>query len=410
MLGHLVTAAVALPATTLLAQPRLSEIAQLLRAWPAPWPNFSTSNVLAHRAAETCTYVGSPALHVSENGVLLAACDQFGPASRSETLIFASLDRGATWTRRATVDGLRAGGFHSLPGGLHLIGVEGPGRHLSIRRSTDEGRAWTEPADERTGLLRADTVYHTAPVPGVVAQRRFFRAVEDLGGAGGWPNYFRAMVMSASIDDDLLDARSWTLSNALEGNTAWLDGRFQGWLEGNLVVAPEGRVKNILRVHEPQGGGYAAIVDVDEDGRTVGFDDRSGFVRMPGGAKKFTIRFDSRSQRYWSLTNWIPDRRAVPDVSAVRNTLVLISSRDLRHWQIRSIVAHDHDEVRAGFQYADFRFDGDDLLAVIRTAYDAGFGAPMRAHDANMLTFRRIRAFRDCRMVALDALQGGCVA
>ncbi len=46
-------------------------------------------------------------------------------------------------------------------------------------------------------------------------------------------------------------------------------------------------------------------------------------------------------------------------------------------------------ESRVGFQYADWQFDGDDLVAVVRTAWGAG-----NYHDANFITFHRVKNFR----------------
>jgi len=47
-----------------------------------------------------------------------------------------------------------------------------------------------------------------------------------------------------------------------------------------------------------------------------------------------------------------------------------------------------------GFQYTDWEFDGNDIIAVSRTAFPESRGLPIRQHDANMLTFHRIADFR----------------
>ena len=48
-----------------------------------------------------------------------------------------------------------------------------------------------------------------------------------------------------------------------------------------------------------------------------------------------------------------------------------------------------------GFQYVDWVFDGDDIIAVSRTAFPETRGLPARQHDANFLTFHRISNFRN---------------
>ena len=49
---------------------------------------------------------------------------------------------------------------------------------------------------------------------------------------------------------------------------------------------------------------------------------------------------------------------------------------------------------RGGKSFLAKSIDGDDIIAVSRTAYDDGFGGAHRAHDANYMTFHRIRNFR----------------
>lgn len=46
------------------------------------------------------------------------------------------------------------------------------------------------------------------------------------------------------------------------------------------------------------------------------------------------------------------------------------------------------------FQYVDWQFDGDDLIAVSRTDFDDGLGGADNYHDANFITFYRIPNFR----------------
>lgn len=46
-------------------------------------------------------------------------------------------------------------------------------------------------------------------------------------------------------------------------------------------------------------------------------------------------------------------------------------------------------------QYVDWVFDGDDIIAVSRTAFPETRGLPARQHDANFLTFHRISNFRN---------------
>jgi hypothetical protein len=235
-------------------------------------------------------------------------------------------------------------------------------------------------------------------MPVIVHQGRIWRAMEDAMGPGGWGTHFRAFMMSASEDADLLKAGSWTFSNRLGRDPSWLDGKFGGWLEGNAVVTPEGKVVNILRVDYRTPNEKAAVLPVSDDGRQLSFDPETGFIDFPGGSKKFSIRFDPVSKHYWTLSNWMPPRHASDNSPRMRNTLALVRSPDLRRWEVRSVVLYHPDPVKHGFQYADWLFDGDDLIAVVRTAHDDGFGGAHNQHDANYLTFHRIAGFRQRTM------------
>jgi hypothetical protein len=354
--------------------------------------------VITHIPASTGTYVGSPGIVVLPGGAYLAKMDLFGPNStertRAVSRIFRSDDRGRTWWHVTDVDGIYWASIFWHRGALYLIGPEKNYGNLVIRRSTDNGRTWTEARDEHTGLL-AEGKYHTAPTPIVVHHGRLWRAFEDAEAPGGWGELFRAFMLSAPEKANLLERSSWTFSNRLPRDASWLNGTFKGWLEGNAVVTPSGSIVDILRVDTPEGG-KAAIIGISSDGRTASFDPAKDFIDFPGGAVKFTIRYDRRSKQYWSITSFIPPEfQGRARAGATRNTLALISSPNLRHWTVRRILIQHPDLEKHGFQYVDWLFEGSDIIAVCRTAFDDAEGGAHNYHDANYLTFHRIERFRD---------------
>jgi hypothetical protein len=362
--------------------------------------------VVAYSPAASGIYLGSPGIVILPDGTYLAKHDEFGPNSTERTSavshVYRSTDRGQSWQHLARVDGLFWANIFHHRGAIYLMGTSaGHNRgYCVIRRSTDGGRTWTEAENATSGLLFPDLSYATAPMPVVIYNGRIWRTMEDEKSGGGWGHSFRALMMSAPVEADLLVASNWTSTNAIPRDPAWLDGQFRGWLEGNAVVDPDGRVVNILRVNveaPSRIAGKAAVVQISDDGRTATFDPETGFIDLPGAAKKFTIRYDPESKVYWSLTNPVmghTDRNA----GSVRNTLALLRSEDLRNWELRCILLHHPDVVRHAFQYPDWVFDGDDLIAAIRTAYDDGVGGARNAHDANYLTFHRFENFRDLTM------------
>jgi hypothetical protein len=208
--------------------------------------------------------------------------------------------------------------------------------------------------------------------------------MEDRNPPKDWGVNFRSFVMSAPVDADLLKAESWTSTNRLRFDQSQ-PGR--AWLEGNVVVTPENNLVNILRVQRDDVE-TAAIVHVSDDGKTVSFDPGSDFIHFYGGANKFTIRYDPAAKLYFSLVN----KQKNP--AAYRNNLTFVTSSDLRNWNVESVILHHPDSKSHAFQYIDWLFEGDDIVAVSRTAYDDGLGGAHRAHDANYMTFHRIKNFR----------------
>lgn len=355
--------------------------------------------VIAHTPAGSGVYIGSPSLALLPDGTYVAGHDDFGPGSAADTTtLFQSPDRGQSWTKWATVSGQYWSTLFVHHGDLYLIGTSQEYGDVVLRRSRDGGRTWTQPQDGRSGLLLTGGQYHCAPVPVVAHAGRIWRAMERREPPVGWAEHFSAFVLSVPEEADLLDARQWRVTQSLRYNLRW---PFCGWLEGNVVVTPSGDLVDMLRT-DARGEEVAAAVQIGGDGRTLRFNPPTDLVQMPGACKKFTIRYDSASRRYWSLTNHVP-RPAPGDVpGAIRNTLALVCSSDLKDWEARSVLLHHPDPLRHGFQYADWHFDGEDIVAVVRTAYDDGQGGAHNFHDANFLTFHRVPHFRE--LVSQDPL------
>ncbi len=349
-------------------------------AWP-PVPGV----VIDHSPAKSRRYIGSPSIAILPNGRYVSSHDFFGPATKeNRTAVFGSEDAGKTWKKLTEFVGQFWSSLFTHKNALYIIGPDALYGKVVIRRSTDNGQSWSTPKDEKSGLLIAKGQYHCAPVPVVVHKGRIWRAMEERDPPTGWGANFCSFVMSAPVDADLLKAENWTSTNRIRFNQAW-PGR--AWLEGNIVVTPEGKLVNILRVQRDDEE-TAAVVHVSDDGKSVSIDPDKDFIHFYGGTNKFTIRFDPVTKLYWSLVS----KQKNP--TAYRNNLTLVTSSDLRNWKVASVVLHHPDSKNHAFQYIDWLFDGDDIIAVSRTAYDDGLGGAHRAHDANYMTFHRIRNFR----------------
>jgi hypothetical protein len=371
-------------------------------------PGFSSvpGTVITHQPAGSEIYLGSPGIAVLPDGTYLAKCDEFGPKStenrRAVTRVYRSTDRGVTWSAAARVSPMYWASIFAHDHAVYLLGNAKQNGGIVIMRSTDGGSTWTSPDDSKSGLL-FEGHFHCAPTPVITHNGRIWRAMEDTDGGGGWGRHFRAHVLSVDANTGLLDARNWVLSQSLAPDFNWLDGKFGGWLEGNVVPTPAGGLVNLMRVHHLPEGGIAAMLHVSADGRSLSFNPATDFVDFPGGAKKFQIRWDAVAKCYWALANWVPRSEAGrANADRIRNTLALLRSPDLRRWEVRCALLHHADQSQHGFQYPDWLIDGDDLIAGVRTAYDDGLGGAHNQHDANFLTFHRWKNFR--QLTAADSI------
>lgn len=337
---------------------------------------------------ENGIYVGGPSIAILPNGDYVVAHDQY-PGAIAATIL-RSQNKGIDWTWVTQLPGQYESTLFVHNGALYLIGGFNNGagsEYVAIRKSTDGGSTWTEATSATSGLITPpSTGYNGAPTPVLIHNGRIWRAFEKVDPAvpTGFSREFRAMVVSAPVDANLLNASSWTVSNTLLMGDYISNG---AWMEGNAVAAPDGSVKNILRTGW-LGADKAAVVQVSSNGSTLTFSPQT-IIDFPGGCVKFVIRYDPQSDLYWSLVN----KQTNP--TAQRNRLVLVSSPDLVNWTAEAAILEHADSAVVGFQYADWQIDGQDIIFVSRTAF--GGSVPYSSspfHDAEYITFHRIPNFR----------------
>ena len=370
-----------------------------------------------HQDPTTDINVGSPTLVKLDSGELLAAHDYQGKGiyrqlevDRYTTSVYRSDDNGLTWKLTADLQGSIWATLFVNRGSVYLLGTSCDYGSIVIRRSEDGGSTWTIPADEGSGLLfqggdeYGPPNYHHSPNNVLEFEGRLYTAYEN-DDPFDWPAGFRAFVLSADEDSDLLKASSWRKSNEVPfpRNPAY---KVDGWLEGNIVVDIDGRPCSVLRLQpELPAEEYfssetkfpidkAAFLRIENEGRQLVNDLGRWFIDLPGAMSKFTIRWDDIGSRYWLLAN---DMSTGPP-RVHRNILSLFSSADLSSWTKHTVLMEDRHEKtpdesakKTGFQYPDWQFDGDDIIYLVRTAYR---GAP-NYHDANRITFGRIVGFRE---------------
>ncbi|MFD1628467.1 exo-alpha-sialidase [Pseudopedobacter beijingensis] len=367
--------------------------------------------VIAYREADGGQYIGSPGICILPNGNYIATHDLFGKQSTEFTSaiskVYLSVNKGKSWKEVATLEGQ----FWSKPfvhkGALYILGTDKHHGNVVIKKSTDGGYNWTKPTDAKSGLLM-EGEFHCAPMPLVSHNGYLWRAMERADGEiKKWGLRYGTFMMSVKEDADLLDAASWRHTNNLPYDSTYLNGDFGAWIEGNAVLTPERKIVNLLRVHNPKDreNEYAAIVNISEDGLTSSFDKETGFIKFPGGGKKFTIHFDKKSKRYLAIVNYVPaEFRGKVQLDRIRNTQALVSSPDLKNWTVHQVLLQHQDTKKHGFNYVDWEFQGKDIVFVSRTAYDFGNKSAKNYHDANFLTFHRLKNYQKTLKKTIDSI------
>ena len=227
-------------------------------------------------------YLGSPSIAMLPNGHYVVAHDFFGKDSsehqQGQTHVYLSEDKGATWQLQAKINGAFWSSLFLHQDKLYLLGTDSNLGSVVIRRSVDGGKTWTNPSGPSNGLL-LNGEFHGAPTPVLCHNGRIWRAIETASGPiKQWGKRYGAMVISAPQDADLLKADSWTSSNSLLYNASYLNGNFNGWLEGNIVLAPNGGLHNVLRVDDKSSlEEKVAVINISEDGRHIEFNAENGF-------------------------------------------------------------------------------------------------------------------------------------
>jgi hypothetical protein len=379
-------------------------------------------NIIAH-SSEKRVYLGSPSLAILPNGLLIASHDFFGPKSPKNkfdesnlTHIYHSEDKGLTWKKISEIKGAFWSSLFTINNSLFLIGCSSEYGDIVIRRSDEFGKFWTSPNSDKNGLLFRSGIkqrapnYHCAPVPVLIHDGFVYRAFED-NITRKWPQGFHAFVISAKLDSDLLKSSSWTITNKLAyelpSGIYQFNKKNAGWLEGNVVNAPNGEIWNILRINSPPLPNKAAIVKLSPDRKNLLFDSTSGYIDFPGGMSKFTIRYDPISKKYLTMANEVIDK----DNPFQRNHLILASSKNLLDWESEVLLLYKSEKKsltsriikfllpstvasflisKIGFQYVDWMIDDEDLLFIVRTAYNGA----RNFHDSNYIPFHRLQKFR----------------
>lgn len=343
--------------------------------------------VVAHVVKSSGTYLGTPSIVVLSNGDYLASFDFFGPECTSDKVhVYRSSNKGKSWQFLKELEDTFWGGLFVLGKEVYLLGVRGSDRNLSIRKSSDSGKSWSEHAILRSGR------FHGSSTPVVFHNGKIYKGYDNLGVEDkkkAWMSENKSFIMWADEKADLLKPENWRYSEEVV-KPSQMDGT--GWLETNAVLGLDGSIRGVTRIANESGyiaGHYA----VDTTGAIVNGSVKA--IPFLGGATKFNVMWDSKTKKYWSLTNYPSEILRKPKMRAggMRSVLALVSSPDLENWTVNKIVMGSRDVKYHGFQYVDWQFEGKDIILMNRVGFSDEFGEADNAHNSNYIIFQRIRNY-----------------
>ncbi len=389
----------------------------------------------------------TPSILALPGGRLVAAYERGGTARQNNAayaFILTSDDHGQTWQPRGATRMSHARLF-TAGKSLYYLGHRGD---LMVARSDNRGEAWSEPVALTKGQSwhqSACNVWHARGHVYLVMERR----TTDENKA--WPvGSLAPVLMRAREDADLTKRESWTFASELvfadliagyKQNEPALDlfgvpffkqaypdravvtsepkrrtNSPMGWLETNVIQIidpdhywydPRGGTFHLFMRAHTAGTGYAALAKVVEqpDGsmqtqlESVPSGKKILFLPMPGGQMRFHVGYDEKTKLYWLLSSQATDSMTRPErlsperydlPNNERHRLVLHFSKNMVDWCFAGLVAKT-DSPKQARHYAAMDIDGDDLVVLSRS----GDARAKSAHDGNLITFHRVRNFRD---------------
>lgn len=355
--------------------------------------SFGTVVTYVHPEDKCYDFTGycpaNPTIVRHPDGYLLLSMDLYGHAyPQNLSLIYRSDDDGKTWNYVSELFPCYWGKIFIYEGELYMLSVTTEYGDLLIGKSSDGGKTFGEP----TTLLRGSngkngwTGVHKCPQPVVEFNGRIWNTMEY----GSWGKKFHAaMVMSAPLGSDLLDADSWSFSEPVKYNPEWPGlpkGESAGNIEGCLVDV-DGKLYNVMRYQmEKLERNYGLVmayeVDTENPENPLKF---SHCIEFPANHAKFEIKYDERTKKYYSLVSRIWE----PEASWKRCLFSLMVSDDCEHWEVKEDIMdmRDEDPKKFGFQYTDFIIEDDKILYACRTAMN---GAE-NYHNSNYIIFGTIQ-------------------
>ncbi len=320
--------------------------------------------------------------------------------SGGNTELFVSYDMGQTWTQIAS--------FSSMGYAESIVKIGD--RVYLIGGFSNVQIAYYDVKTGETDSMTFGTTGKSGPGTLLVHEGRVYKPYGDT-------------IISADVDSNLMDASSWTFSEAVSPfftrewldrigltGSGWLagDGTHVNWEEGNMLPGKDGKLYVVYRTNTTRG--CALVLEVSKDGKELAYVTevngvklpKTSYIKIPSAKSRHTMRYDESTGMYISLMNIYTGDSATQyawtDMQQ-RTVLALCVSSDLVNWETREILLVDRVMMNPvlsvfahGFQYADFGWDGENIYFVIRE--NSGEKTYNYHHEANFTTSYVIKNYQ----------------
>ncbi|MBP3269177.1 MAG: exo-alpha-sialidase [Bacteroidales bacterium] len=372
---------------------------------------------IAESPAPDSVFLYTPGIVEGFDGRLVVSVDYGGPGTSvldgsksdfgdyktgNQIRVLLSDDEGKTWRETPARIPMMHEILFKAGKSLYMIGHSG---RLLITRSDDNGETWSEPS-----VLCPEPRWHQSCAPVDIHDGKVTLVYEKWVSDGHpWPGV-GPVLMQARVDDDLTEASNWKFSDLYNPDEDMEASRPSG-----IPLTDPGKAgileTNVIRVHDEKNPFYdptgksvvlmmrasVGIPDIGVMMKGVERPDgslavekltRNGremyFAHIPGADLKFYVVYDPESRLYWLLHSQMDGRMNY------RRRLALSYSPDLLKWTFAGLVAVGPAD-NAARHYASMIIHGDDLLIVSRS----GDERARNSHDGNLVTFHRVKNFRD---------------
>lgn len=329
-------------------------------------------------------YLCSPSIARTKTGKLIASMDIYGPEmAQNLTIMFYSDDDGSHWHYLTDLYPFYWGSLFYHNDILYILGLTTEYGNLQIACSRDEGKTWSEP----TTLFFGSNVLcnyggmHRAPMHLTSYNGRLYTSCEY----GCWKSGSHLPAI-LSIDEhaDLMAAENWVCSEFLpfEGEWKKAAGTQGDTMEGNIVLAPDGNLYNILRWKI--GSMLKLSVNTDDVEAPPEF---ATIDEAPVSNSMF--RIISCDGKFILITNRKTEASAKYDVWSYRNVLSAYTSYDLKKFTlVKDIINYENeDAAKIGFQYPAFLKEDGCISLAIRSAFNHADSF----HNSNYILFYKMK-------------------